>query len=46
MPLDIKPANVFITQAGIVKLGDLGLGRYLGMNTYKVISIVGTPYYM
>jgi NIMA (never in mitosis gene a)-related kinase len=43
---DIKPANVFITSNGVAKLGDLGLGRYLSMNTYKAISIVGTPYYM
>ena len=29
---DIKPPNVFISQKGVIKLGDLGLSKYYGAN--------------
>lgn len=29
MHRDLKPANIFLSSDGQIKLGDLGLGRYL-----------------
>jgi serine/threonine protein kinase len=44
MHRDLKPANVLLTRGGVVKVGDLGLGRVLEGGTAH--SRVGTPLYM
>jgi NIMA (never in mitosis gene a)-related kinase len=46
MHRDIKPANVFITGSGVMKLGDMGLGRQLSQESVAAFSKVGTPLYM
>jgi NIMA (never in mitosis gene a)-related kinase len=47
MHRDLKPANVFLgADRTEVKLGDLGVGRYLSSRTAQAFSLVGTPFYM
>jgi hypothetical protein len=36
-----QPANVLVTAEGLLKLGDLGLGRQLGPQTVELVSKVG-----
>jgi len=43
---DVKPSNIFITESGQVKLGDLGISRKLSQTTVKAYSKVGTPLYV
>lgn len=46
---DIKPDNIFLSHAGEVKLGDLGLAKYAsGTNSSLTItgSYIGTPYFV
>lgn len=42
---DLKPANILYFSEGI-KIGDLGLGRFVSDSTFQVFSSVGTPYYI
>jgi len=44
---DVKPANIFITRAGVPKLIDLGLARGADLDSLtRTGTAVGTPYYM
>ncbi|TFK53842.1 Pkinase-domain-containing protein [Heliocybe sulcata] len=42
---DLKPDNVFLSEANTVKLGDFGLSKALGTASFAN-TYVGTPYYM
>lgn len=43
---DIKPQNVLIDIDGLAKLCDFGFARNLGIDTFVLTSIKGTPLYM
>ena len=46
MHRDLKPANIFLSSDGTIKLGDLGLGRFISEETLLAFTKVGTPLYM
>lgn len=43
---DLKSANIFLTAAGVVKLGDLGIARALGSSADLAKTQIGTPYFL
>lgn len=43
---DIKPQNILLTLEGEAKLCDFGFSRKMGINTYVLTSVKGTPLYM
>jgi serine/threonine-protein kinase len=44
---DVKPANVMLTHAGVVKVMDFGIARVMGKSRQtRMGNVVGTPMYM
>lgn len=43
---DLKSQNIFLTENGLIKLGDFGIAKCLNFTLEKAQTIVGTPYYL
>lgn len=43
---DLKPANVFIDKHNTAKVGDFGLAREMGKDSFFAHTNAGTPFYM
>jgi len=43
---DLKSANIFLAVGGSIKIGDLGVARVLGTESFFAKTCVGTPYYL
>jgi serine/threonine-protein kinase len=42
---DLRPANVFVTEKGVVKVGDFGTSRFLEIAAHGT-TVIGSPPYM
>ena len=42
---DLKPMNIFLTKNNQIKIGDLGVAKFLTTNT-KAMTYIGTPHYL
>eukprot|EP01047_Picozoa_sp_COSAG01_P045995 COSAG01_NODE_4282_length_5176_cov_3.204058_1_plen_384_part_00 len=43
---DIKSLNIFLADEDFIKIGDLGVARFMSTNTTMAETVVGTPFYM
>ena len=43
---DIKTLNIFLAADDFIKIGDLGVARFMSTNTKLAETVVGTPFYM
>ncbi|CBH15077.1 serine/threonine-protein kinase, putative [Trypanosoma brucei gambiense DAL972] len=43
---DVKPANVYLTESDVVKIGDFGVSKVVSPTDPKLVTFIGTPFYL